>query len=97
MIEREVVKVMTNRDAERKKMQEKMEVLEAKLVKMEVLEKMEGLEAELEKKNMTGLAINCCEVKLNQGFNQSLVAAPKGLQIIFSFAHNILSSLAGKY
>ena len=84
MIEKEVVKVMANRDAEMIKVKEKLEALEAELEKMEVLveisekmeaelEKMEVLEAELEKKNTTGLALNCSEADLNLGLNQTLI------------------------
>ena len=102
MIKKEVVKVITDRDAKIMKMKEKMGVLEAVLEKsMADPEKnMTDLEkncAHLEKKNMT-LSLNCSEVEVKLDLNQTLVTVEKGL-IITSFAkhthlHDIHSSFS---
>ena len=93
MIKKEVVKVMTDRDAEIMKMKEKMEVLEAVLEKRSMADpekNMTDLEkncVHLEKKNMT-LSLNCSEAEVKLDLNQTLVTVAKGL-IITSFAKHI--------
>ena len=93
MIKKEVVKVMTDRDAEIMKMKEKMEVLEAVLEKKIMAEseknviELEKNCAHWEKTNMT-LSLNCSEAEVKLDLNQTLVTVAKGL-IITSFAKHI--------